>query len=270
MGVRTTHGLRNAISIVALPATFGASSVGLKGEGYVCPTCGGPAVTKEVAARQTAKREKRDAEAARHPEKFEKQEKREAERRRQVDAGDWWLEMGRFRGQKPMKRTLYLGGWSAYSTIHTGRDGKTLILDSEGVRLQGAVKTLLAIPWPEIVSLSTEDAAVSERSRIVAEVVSKGHRKREKETVFVVRTTKGDEVLFMVAGVTSDEYQSTLAPLMKRMNADMVELDKSTAFSHRETTTKIVDELAKLAELRSSGALTDEEFAVAKARLLET
>lgn len=178
--------------------------------------------------------------------------------------------MGAFWGQKPKTNTntLYLGGWSAYSTIHVGKNTKTLILDSNGVRLRSVVKTLLTIPWAEIATLSTEDAASSARSSVVTEMTSEGHKKREKETVFIVRSTKGDEVLFMFPGVTSDEYQGTLAPVMKRMNAAVARPGKTNAVSPPETATGIADELAKLAALRDSGVLSEEEFSAAKARLL--
>ena len=43
MGVKNTHRVRNAVSLVALPATNALSLGGLKSEGYVCPTCGGRA-----------------------------------------------------------------------------------------------------------------------------------------------------------------------------------------------------------------------------------
>lgn len=256
MGVKNTHRLRNTASVVALPATNALSLVGLKSEHYVCPTCGSK-VQQKMGGHSTAG----------SPHRADLQ-RAEDERRSQVEAGAWWLEMGAFRGQKPKMHTLYLGGWPAYSTTHVGKNTKTLILDSKGVRLQSVVKALLTIPWAEVASLSTEDAASSGRSSVVAEMTSEGHKKREKETVFIVRTTKGEEVLFILPGVTSEECQGTLAPVMKRMNAAAARPGKTNAVVPPETATGIADELAKLALLRDSGALSDEEFAAAKARVL--
>jgi len=39
--VKNTHRLRNSLGVLALPATGGLSAAGMKGERYVCPTCGG-------------------------------------------------------------------------------------------------------------------------------------------------------------------------------------------------------------------------------------
>jgi DNA-directed RNA polymerase subunit RPC12/RpoP len=46
LAVKNTHKLRNTLSIMALPATNVLSAGGIKSEGYACPNCGGPAITR--------------------------------------------------------------------------------------------------------------------------------------------------------------------------------------------------------------------------------
>jgi hypothetical protein len=46
MGIKNTHRIRNAFSVLAAPATAGASFAGSKVEGYMCPTCGGSVVRR--------------------------------------------------------------------------------------------------------------------------------------------------------------------------------------------------------------------------------
>jgi ssDNA-binding Zn-finger/Zn-ribbon topoisomerase 1 len=48
MAVKNTHKLRNTLSIMALPATNVLSGAAIKSEGYICPNCGGPAITRRV------------------------------------------------------------------------------------------------------------------------------------------------------------------------------------------------------------------------------
>jgi hypothetical protein len=47
MGVKNTHRIRNAAGLLAAPATGALSLNGLKTEGYICPTCGGPVHTRK-------------------------------------------------------------------------------------------------------------------------------------------------------------------------------------------------------------------------------
>lgn len=49
MGVKNTHRIRNTLSVGGTFATGGASLVGSKVEGYVCPTCGGRARQRRAA-----------------------------------------------------------------------------------------------------------------------------------------------------------------------------------------------------------------------------
>lgn len=51
MAVKNTHRLRNATSLVTLPATAALSVFGLKGERYACPTCGSRARKRRIRDR---------------------------------------------------------------------------------------------------------------------------------------------------------------------------------------------------------------------------
>jgi hypothetical protein len=83
----------------------------------------------------------------------------------------------------------------------------------------------------------------------------------ERATIFV--TLKSDEVGYLTChGQSLPALLGTLTPWLNEHGIALGPAAKS-----RESSS-VADELAKLAEIYRSGALTDEEFAAAKAKLL--
>ncbi|NNN15929.1 MAG: hypothetical protein HKL82_08760 [Acidimicrobiaceae bacterium] len=210
MGVGNTHRFRNAFSVMAVPATGGLSLGGLKSTSFVCPTCGGPAVTKAVAARQAMK--------------ANVQEQHEADRRRKVDDGAWWLLRGVFRGILPIK-TLYLGGRLPTVDPDVGRNGTTLRLNVQGLqllgtflKLKGTFKVLFTIPWSDVTDIAIESPTVSRHSQLISEVRTQGHDDHENEAVLIVEKLDGSEVLFLISDITPEDLAATLARVIEGLN----------------------------------------------------
>jgi len=92
--VKNTHRLRNAIGVVALPATAGLSAAGMKVERYICPTCGGhvhagsasSGSLGSVAQAQMDKRERARRRKARMDALSERAAMREAKRQARREA----------------------------------------------------------------------------------------------------------------------------------------------------------------------------------------
>ncbi len=69
---------------------------------------------------------------------------------------------------------------------------------------------------------------------------------------------------FAIGGLKKTDAEAAKALIDERV----AQVRSSVPTSAPESTTSVADELAKLSVLRDSGALTEEEFAAAKARLL--
>lgn len=230
---------------------------------YACPTCGGPVRNKALMDQQLAKAAKQAAKA------------------KEIETGAWWLEDKVFKGLwSNISPTRYLGGWTQHQNQSSSKGAKILQLDQGGVHLKFAFKTKFTITWTEVENIDVEDVNTNNRP-LVQDFLTSQTKKPDKQAVVVFCLHSGEDVLFLVERLTSEELYSKLSRVITHMRSAKErglmnsndETSPSVSIAAKEVqnlSIGLADELAKLASLRDSGILSDEEFAAAKARLLGT
>jgi hypothetical protein len=193
-----------------------------------------------------------------------------------VSDGQWWLAPGTFKclgftERFTVRGTAYHGGWSGHPKTH----GNTNLLevDKRGIGLRG-MKTIFTIPWEQIVDV-TVDGPETAATRITATrllafgVFALAAKKKMKAAIVIVTTADGDQAVFQTEKALPHEVSPKLIPLAAHVRKAAQQRDPaSPTASLPSPQTGVADEIAKLAQLREAGVLTDEEFAAQKAKLL--
>jgi hypothetical protein len=124
-----------------------------------------------------------------------------------------------------------------------------------GGRLKGNQAQGVRIPLADI----TDVRGRSERSA--------GHL-LAKQRVLMIDYMRGIQLETMVCEVAADSQLEMFTRLATEQLTTLGEADAHRNTSSSVATTSVADELAKLAQLRENGILTDEEFAQQKVKLL--
>jgi hypothetical protein len=138
---------------------------------------------------------------------------------------------------------------------------------NEGLQWRGNMGfPKIIMPWPKIEAIDIE-GEVSSRVRasavVVLGVLGLGARKRRRDTHMTVVTDEG-EFGFLFEKTAPEVVRTKLRPVLTALAASAAEMPAPSS-----TPLSVADELAKLATLKETGVLSDEEFAAAKARLLK-
>jgi hypothetical protein len=83
----------------------------------------------------------------------------------------------------------------------------------------------------------------------------------------LLHTKSGDTVFFTIEGLSEPELLGMISPWLRSAGIPVASRLDSPAPATAPTS--VADELKKLADLRDAGALTDDEFCSAKAKLLD-
>lgn len=163
----------------------------------------------------------------------------------------------------------YHGGFAWAPTPASG----VLILDQESVKLIDEWKTAfgdrsqtfvqIGTSAIESVEVTSQQAAKSRVGAVLVFGVLGGLAARGSEDrgTLLIHLRNGQTGYFTIGGYSESQLLGKLTPWLHALN---IRVGSPAA----KAPTSMVDELAKLAELRSQGVLTDEEFATAKAKLL--
>ena len=190
----------------------------------------------------------------------------ERECQAKIAAGAWWLEDGAVATIKRFPRVSYLGGWPGHLDQHTGDDAKYLLCNAEGLKFRGRTKTLFTIPWDRVRAIeAVETAAAPVPAAAVAEELE--GRWAKEHAVLVLTFDGGAKASFLIPKVSPPELASRLAPVAERLAEGAKRAQRLEAPAVGPVAS-VADELTKLAALRDSGVLTEEEFGQQKARLL--
>ena len=185
-------------------------------------------------------------------------EQERAEREREIDAGAWWLEEGAFKGLGgQIPGVYYLGGYLRHPIAD--RKKCHLQMSRDGLVVASAFKEHLRIPWPEVTAISI--TASEELSSEVASIAA--IENKSKPHVLVTVRTRSEEKVRLLVLAKPASLEARLAPVTGRLEAT----SRLRATAARASFS-VADELVKLARLRDSGVLTEEEFAIQKAKLL--
>jgi len=163
----------------------------------------------------------------------------------------WWLMPDAFEDFGP-SRTLELGtvlflGGKSDLPLPVGRWEKQKQVEGKSERL--TVNHLgfylwnaFPIPWDHVEDITFADG------------------------VLAVSTTNGDEVMFKTE-LAGDELELKLRPVLRHFNQGLNRGETASAGASIDVS--LAAELERLAALHRDGALTDDEFQAAKARLIE-
>ena len=172
----------------------------------------------------------------------------------------------------------YLGGHPEHEGAK--KDAR-LTMNDDGIQVAvGAFRKLFKEPWKNITGLSAEGPDQMEKRFTATRLVLLGplglaFKKEKKSSFLVVEGTFG-EFIFQVKKNTQMELQAALVPWRKRCSGGDTSVEQTLPSSPSDATVASgttsdrdrVAVLKELAELRTQGVLTDEEFAVEKARVL--
>lgn len=140
----------------------------------------------------------------------------------------------------------------------------------------GAFGPKFLIPWADVASVSFDSgtAAKSRKGKAVMFGVFALAAKNTQSAADVTILLKdGNVALYRILGKSGHQVRGKLQPFLTAQGVACPD-DAATVPSPTPptpavaSTSSVADELGKLAELHRSGALTDEEFAAHKAKLL--
>jgi hypothetical protein len=148
-----------------------------------------------------------------------------------------------------------------------------LRVDKGGMSLR-KLKTIFTIPWQDVADITIEGPEAAERrftaTRLIAlNVVGlafEKDKKGSKEAIVTVTMRLGDDAVFHVAKTLPREIEPKLIPIAIQVRMAAPESRGPTTPVHAAP--DIAEQIDKLADLLGSGALTEDEFKAAKARLL--
>jgi hypothetical protein len=171
----------------------------------------------------------------------------------------------------------YLGG---HPELERAAKIARLTMNDDGIHVKVGFRTFINEPWKNITGLSAEGPDQVQTRFTATRLVLLGPLglafKKEKKLAFVVVEGTFGEFIFEVKKKSPMELQAELVPWKERLSGG----DKSgeptlpsspheaTASSETTPDRERVEVLKELAELRTQGVLTDEEFVAEKARLL--
>ena len=170
----------------------------------------------------------------------------------------------------------YHGGFSwvpdpKFGELTLDEDGVELSAQRRKAKVPGATLVKVGIQAIASVEITSQEVAKSRAGAVllfgVWGLAAKGARDRG---TFLVHLKNGQTGYFTIDGFSESQLRGKISPWLNAMGipqgvpakSEMGNLNSDTSYG------SIANELVKLAALRDSGVLTDEEFAAAKAKML--
>ena len=192
--------------------------------------------------------------------------------------------MARTKHEEPAVRGVgaYLGGHPNEVQQRGGQDGRDAVMlqghlemTSTAIyviphRRQGGLPLRAVVPWSNVASVSMESYSEA-KSRLgpvlVFGLLGLAARTQAESTVLAVRLLDGGTVYYQ-AHLNFMTFRANVTHILRSLGVTVIDGLPVQTSPVAPATASVADELAKLAQLRDSGILTDEEFAAQKARLL--
>ena len=172
------------------------------------------------------------------------------------ESGEWWAG---FSGGKIYGFVCYLGARNPKTT-------GTLSCDLQGFKWKAMIEQPVSIPYTDIIDLeiSSEQTKRATLTRALAVGVLTFAVKKTENWSYIHITTAAATYTFAIKEPLAQTVKR-MEPVASRFRAGK----EQAAVAPEPSPTDAVEKIGRLAELHASGALTDEEFAAAKARLLD-
>lgn len=193
MGIRPTHGIRNTLSFLASPVTAGVSLAGVTSDSFICPSCGGPAISMDQRV------------------------KRESALFKQRYAGAWWLGRDVLRRKIRIMGSIYIGGLPEYVPGFSQRSGRILVFDRDGISFDGAQASFV-IRWHLIRSIVIEDAKTSSDSLVESFNANRSRLSHSPRTAILVQTTEAERIVFVTTQVRPRRVQAKLSAIIDQLD----------------------------------------------------
>jgi Short C-terminal domain len=159
----------------------------------------------------------------------------------------------------------YLGG---HPQSPKARSSARLVCDEDGLSIQGTVssKKVVALPWSEITEIAVDGNDTIEARVTATRFVTLGifalaaPKKKGNKAAYVTCRAQSGDLVFEVPGAEPHKLSARLA--------EPIALVSQRPPEPSDDSGTLVAQLNDLAALRESGALSLEEYAAAKAKLL--
>jgi Short C-terminal domain len=164
------------------------------------------------------------------------------------------------------QKARYLGGLPG----DRGGFGGRLMIDDNGIGVGAFNPKAGIVAWGDMAGISF-DSDTASKSRagkaLLVGVFALAAKKTQKQAVITVNLKDGNTTLYEVTGKSGQAVRGKIQPFLIEHGVPCLD-DAPAVVPVPPATATTADELMKLAELHAAGALTGEEFAAAKARLL--
>ncbi|MGB9112691.1 MAG: SHOCT domain-containing protein [Acidimicrobiales bacterium] len=183
---------------------------------------------------------------------FEQLEEKYRARQQQLSAGQWWVRI------KPYR--ILLG--CHYSGARNKGESGNLDATKEGISYKAVLGAKVNIPWSVIrdIEISTQNTKRVTAGRALAIGVFALAAKKN-ETFTYIHIEDPNTIWSFATKASQPKVLAAMKPITDAFHAQVQPTQTQAAPS-------VADELAKLAQLKQQGVLTDEEFAAQKAKLL--
>jgi LSD1 subclass zinc finger protein len=207
----------------------------------------------------------------------------------------WWFS-------EELRNVTYMGG---HPKIVLKKDNTSLAVDPGGIHLKGIVHEIVNMPWPSIKDAAVDGASTIKSRLTVTRMATLGvfslaapKRTQTIESYLTLTLADGSTPVFHIEGTPESRTRAVIATAQQRIAgwpkpSLLVKMFSATPSTFEKViadavasapkaqqrpvvrtqapavqSSSMTDELAKLVQFHASGALSDEEFTAAKARLL--
>jgi Short C-terminal domain len=165
-----------------------------------------------------------------------------------------------------IQKVVYLGGLPADKGGYSGN----MIVTDECIGMGSLNPKKSPVRWDEMAGISFDSATMkkSRKGKAVAfGVFALAAKSTQNGAEVTIQRKDGNVALYTVTGKTGVQVRAKIQPFMVEHGVPCLD-DTPIASETAPAPLSTADEIAKLADLHAAGALTGEEFAAAKARLL--
>lgn len=187
--------------------------------------------------------------------------------------------MAKTKHEEPAVRGVgaYLGGHATDVVQRGGQDGRDLLMLQGHIEMnhtaiylvpdrpRGGPPLRAVVPWSTVLSVSMESYNEAKVRLGSGSIFGRAAKWEPESTIISVHLLGGGTVYYQ-AHLNFMTFRANVTPILQALGVTVTNGQPAPVAAVQAVS--VADELAKLAQLRDSGVLTEEEFAAQKARLL--